>query len=155
MVSPLHGGLIAPVDGLEALTQLGQLQARVDELEARCPRCGFGHRVCMCLRRLEVLEAQNNKSPRGNTMTTKEAETKPKATATATAAFAADAPVVAALLTEPQQSWWDTYNAALSGMFANQSIATNGREYVHVQASMSADVAHGAYPPDPPPEPPL
>lgn len=60
-------------------------------------------------------------------------------------------PVVAAQLSAAQQSWWQTYNAAAGGMFANQTYAALGRDYVHSQALAAAILAHGEYPPDEPP----
>lgn len=55
-------------------------------------------------------------------------------------------------LSDPQHNWWDTYNAIVSGMWANPVYATQGRDYIHEQANLAAVRAHGDYPPDPPPE---
>lgn len=56
-------------------------------------------------------------------------------------------------LTDPQHGWWDTYNAAITGMWSNPTMFVNGAQYLHLQAVLAAEAAHGAYPPDPPPEP--
>jgi valyl-tRNA synthetase len=43
---------------------MNQLEARIKELESRCSRCGFGHKVCACMgecvRRIEALEAERD-----------------------------------------------------------------------------------------------
>lgn len=61
---------------------------------------------------------------------------------------APEPPRVAKQLSAAQLSWFDTYNAAVSGMFANQTYAALGRDYVHSQALLTAELAHGTYPPD-------
>jgi hypothetical protein len=67
--------------------------------------------------------------------------------------LATPAAVVTPLLSDPQHNWWDTYNAALSGMYQNPFYVQSGPAYIHIQASAAADAAHGTYPPDEAPLP--
>lgn len=42
-------------------------------------------------------------------------------------------------------NWWDTYNAALQGMYAHRSDRKDPQHHeIHLDARIAADIAHGA-----------
>ena len=51
-------------------------------------------------------------------------------------------------MSDAQKSWWDTFNAVVTGMYINPQFANSGPEYIKNQAMSATAVLRGEYPPD-------
>lgn len=51
-------------------------------------------------------------------------------------------------MSDAQKSWWDTFNAVVTGMYINPQFANSGPEYIKNQATQATTVLRGEYPPD-------